>query len=187
MGGTHSLPLSRLAVEKWEWYIERKFTKYLPGVENIQADRLSQHVTDSSNWRLNWEVFLGLEERLGPFSIDRFASRRNAQLQVYCSWKPNPAAVTVDTLSTPWKNLRAYMFPPFALITRCQEERASATMVAPVCPNQTWFPRILDSQSCLPILLPSLPHIFTSPEGHLHPLATRADYLWLPGLCQATL
>ena len=101
MGGTHSLPLSSLAVEIWEWCIQRKLTihsEHLPGIENIRADWLSRHLVDSSDWRLNREVFLRLESDLGPFSIDLFASRTNAQLQVYCSWKPDPEAVAVDGL-----------------------------------------------------------------------------------------
>ena len=37
-GGTHSLPLSELAVEVWEWCIQRGITihaKHLPGVKNV--------------------------------------------------------------------------------------------------------------------------------------------------------
>ena len=93
MGGTHFLPLSALAVEIWQWCIQRKFTihaEHLPGVENIRADWLSRHLTDSSDWRLKRDVFLELENQLGHFSIDLFA------------WKPDPGAVAVDALSITW-------------------------------------------------------------------------------------
>ena len=150
MGGTHSL-------------------------ENIRADWQSRHLVDSSDWRLDREIFLHLENQLGPFTIDLFASRTNAQLPTFCSWRPDPKAIAVDALSIPWKEQRAYMFPPFALIPRCLsklwEEGASALLIAPVWPNQTWFPQVLRSLASSPVLLPPLPSIVTNQESQLHPLA----------------
>ena len=178
MGGTHSLPLSRLAVEIWEWCIKRNFTihaEHLPGVENIRADWQSRHLVDSSDWRLDREIFLHLESQLGPFTIDLFASKTNAQLPTFCSWQPEPKAIAVDALSIPWKEQRAYMFPPFALIPRCLsklwEEGASALLIAAVWPNQTGFPQVLRSLANSPVLLPPLPSIVTNQESQLHPLA----------------
>ena len=92
---------------------------------------------DSSDWMLK-------RARLGPFSIDLFASWMNAQLPVYCSWCPDPAALAVDALSIPWENHHAYRFPPFAVIKRCLDklrlEQASAVLIAPVYHNQLWHP-----------------------------------------------
>ena len=87
MGGTHSPLLSTLAVEVWNWCIERNLTihaQHLPGVENAPADWESRHRTDSSDWKLNRDMSLQLENKLGPFSVDMFASRTNAQLP-HCS------------------------------------------------------------------------------------------------------
>lgn len=120
MGATHSQDLSDLAVEIWRWCIGWKIfihAKHLPGKENVQGDWESRHVHDSSDWRLNRQIFLELECQLGPFSIDLFASRTNTQLESYCSWKPDPYTVAVDALSIPWTNHFPYLFPPFALIT----------------------------------------------------------------------
>ena len=138
MGGTHSQELSDLSVEIWEWCLEKivLHAEHLPGKENVRADWESRHVWDSSDWMLERATFLQLESKLGPFSIDQFASRTNAQLPVHCSWCPDPAALAVDALSIPWENHHSYMFPPFALITRCLEklrlEQASAVLIAPV-------------------------------------------------------
>lgn len=41
MGGTHSVPLSDLAVDIWSWCIPRGITvhtEHLPGRENVNAD-----------------------------------------------------------------------------------------------------------------------------------------------------
>ena len=180
MGGTHSPLLSRLAVEIWNWCIERNLTihaEHHPGIENVRADWESRHRTDSSDWKLNRDVFLQLENKLGPFSIDMFASRTNAQLLLYCSWKPDPAAVTVDGLSISWKGHHPYMFPPFVLIPRClsklHEEKVTATLIAPVWPNQIWFPQLLRNLIDLPILLPPTQDIVTNPEGLTHPMAMK--------------
>ena len=99
MGGTHSLELSDLAVEIWEWCIRNNIithAEHLPVRENVRADWESRHIKDSIDWMLQRDIFLQLETRLGPFSIDLFASRTNTQLPVYCSWHPDPEALTMD-------------------------------------------------------------------------------------------
>jgi hypothetical protein len=178
MGGTHSTTLSDLAVEMWKWCLQKGViihAEHLPGTENIRADWESRHVRDSSDWKLQREIFLQLERRCGPFTIDLFASRTNAQMQIYCSWKPDPHAVAVDALSISWRNHRPYMFPPFSLITRCLEkidqEEVDAILIAPVWQSQVWFPRILESLMDDPILLPEIHNIVTDIDSNAHPLA----------------
>ena len=81
-------------------------------------------------------MFHHLQERVGPFSIDLFASQTNAQLPTYCSWRPDPSAVVIDALSISWKNHYPYLFPPFALLNRClakiRKEEVEALIIAPV-------------------------------------------------------
>ena len=177
MGGPHSESLSRLAVKVWNWCLRREIlihAEHLPGKENIRADWESRHVSDSSNWMLDRVVFETLEQQLGPFSIDLFASRTNHQLPTYCSWRPDPMAWAVDALSIPWAKQNSYMFPPFSLIPRClnnlRSERAIGVLVAPVWPNQVWFPQLLGALVDLPVLLPPLEDIITGPGGQTHPL-----------------
>ena len=66
------------------------------------------------------------------------------------------------------------MFPPFALIPRClgklELERAQVVLIAPVWPNQVWYPQLLEFLINLPILLPPIQDVITSPEGHNHPM-----------------
>ena len=146
MGGTLSQELSDLAVRIWEWCIEKEIVvhaEHLLGKENVRADWESRHVRDSSDWLLERDNFLQLESRLGPFSIDLFATQTNAQLPVYCSWHPDPAALAVDALSpTLGESSRMYV-PTFALITCCLEklrlEQAGAVLIAPVWHNQLWY------------------------------------------------
>ena len=189
MGGTHSVRLSDLAVEIWDWCIQRKITihaEHIPGVENVRADWESRHLSDSSDWRLHRDIFLHLEAVEGPFSIDLFASRTNSQLPTYCSWKPDPHAVAIDAFSFSWRDHRPYMFPPFVMIPRClhklRQDVSTAWMIAPVWPNQVWFPQLLSCLADQPILLPPLPNIISSPEGGNHPLA-KSGHLPLAAWC----
>ena len=55
---------------------------------------------------------------LGPFNLDLFASRTNAQLPDYYSWKPDPYVKTVDAFTVSWSQDQPYLFPPFNLIGR---------------------------------------------------------------------
>ena len=80
------------------------------------------------------EGLLSSDRRLGPYTIDLFASRINAQATKYCSWRPNPTAFTVDALSISWSNHHLYLFTPFVLIPRClakiQKKKIPAVLIA---------------------------------------------------------
>lgn len=176
-GGSHSQILSNLAIEIWLWCMERKINlhaEHLPGQQNIRADWESRHILDSSDWSLHREVFLSLQDYLGTFTIDLFASRTNAHLPLYCSWRPDPSAICVDALSIPWVNHFPYLFPPLALITCClqkiKEEQCNVVLITPVWGNQLWYPMLLKCLVGLPILLPPLQDILQGPHGENHPM-----------------
>ena len=177
MGGTHSVPLCNLAVQIWKWCLERNVfihAEHLPGKLNVRADWHSRHVQDCSDWQMHPMIFQQLQDRLGPFSIDLFASRTNAQLPIYCSWKPDPSAVAINALSISWTDHHPYLFPPFSLLSRCLEkinrEKVEAVVIAPVWSNQVWYPLLLQSLQDAPILLPNTMDIILNPQGEPHPL-----------------
>lgn len=89
-----------------------------------------------------------IEERLGPFSIDLFASRTNHQLPVYCSWKPDPMAFTVDALSITWKDRRSSIHVPSILpnSTVPQEDRGGGS---PGSSNGASMAQSSDAYDCL--------------------------------------
>ena len=181
MGGTRSQVLCHLAIELWEWCLDRQITLHaepLPGSLNFRADFESRHHINSSDWRLHHQVFNVLNQQFGPFSTDLFTSFQNTHLEHYFSWKPDPQAAAVDALSQPWSKLHPYAFPPFALIGRClqkvrEEKLDYLLLIAPVWPAQSWYPLLLEMLVEIPSVLPQQSDILLNPQGELHPLVVQ--------------
>ena len=184
-GGTYSMRLSDLAVEIWNWCICRNITihaEHLPGLENVRADWESRHLTDSSDWMLHRDVFRQLESKEGHFSIGLFALRTNTQLPLYCSWRPDPNALAVDAFLITWRDQKPYLFPPFIIIPRClnklREEQVTTCVIAPVWPNQVFFPQLLAYVVDHPILLPPSLTLCWAQKGGTIPWRRGATCLW---------
>ena len=85
--GTVSPQDIKITRQLWIWCLERNITpkaQYLPGVENMTADKESR---DRMDWMLNTSVFQEIQSLLGPVEIhvDLFASRLTAQLPLFYS------------------------------------------------------------------------------------------------------
>ncbi len=80
------------------------------------------HFDDNINteWMLRQVIFLSITQLWGKPEIDLFASRLNAQLPCYASWKPNHGASFTDSFTIPWTDYYFYAFPPFSIILRTQ-------------------------------------------------------------------
>ncbi|CAH3143193.1 unnamed protein product [Porites evermanni] len=73
MGGTHSPMLSYLAKNLRDWCLTHNIsvtTRYIPGVQNVEAVRESRVFLDSSDWKLNPGVFNRLYQKWGLLNID---------------------------------------------------------------------------------------------------------------------
>ena len=183
IGGTRSAQMLPTTQEIWQFCLDREIflsAEYLPGSLNTEADWQSRNFRDSSDWRLRVSVFKSLDKVLGPFTIDLFASRHNAQLPKYVSWKQDPFSVGVDAFQRSWRVDGLYLFPPFAMIPRClqkiQQEQATVTLIAPPWQSQPWFPKLLSLLVRRPILLPPYKDLLTSPTQSCHPLSDQAKF-----------
>ena len=114
-GGTKSLNLLSRAKEIWD-YLESKqielVVEWLPTKLNDRADFQSRNVKDSSEWKLDPQIFREVERIWGSPSIDLFASRTSHQLATYMSLKADPDAVATDAFQQPWTDMFPYAFPP---------------------------------------------------------------------------
>ncbi len=95
-------------------------------------------------WCLRDEVFDWVCQELGTPSIDLFASRLNARLKRYVSWRPDPFAEHVDAFLMSWEGLDAYAFPPFSVLTqvlqKARRDKPGLILIAPHWPTKPWFP-----------------------------------------------
>lgn len=177
MGGTQSPALANRAIQLWRWCLERGISisaEYLPGKENTEADFQSRAIRSSAEWMLDPQIFHKIIQRLGPCNVDLFATRINAQLSRYVTWKPEPFAMATDALQISWKGLWGYAFPPFSLIGKCLQklemEQSEILLIAPIWPQQPWYPLLLEALMEIPVQLPTHNKLLTDPFGQPHPL-----------------
>jgi len=178
MGGVKSSECNVLAKEIWEFCQERDLwvmAVHLPGVQNVIADRLSRQFDEQLEWQLDRQVFIAICERFGTPEVDLFASRLNAQLPRFVSWKPDPDAEAIDALTLYWGDLYFYAFPPFCLIGQCLQkivsDRAEGLVILPFWPTQPWYPQLAYLLTEEPIILPKSKYLLTNAmTGEPHPL-----------------
>ena len=161
MGGVRSPKCNQWAKQIWRWCIERDIwlsAAHIAGVKNVEADEASRVFNDRLEWELTRDVFVKLCSELITPKIDLFATRLNAKLPYYVSWKPDPGAQYFDAFTICWTDRTFYAFPPFSLITRCLQkvavDQAEGVMIVPVWPTQVWFPMLMGMLVNFPRLLP---------------------------------
>jgi hypothetical protein len=175
MGGTKSKALLDVTETLWQFCMTREImitAEHLPGRTNTVADHQSRVFKDTSSWQLDPMIFMGISKLWGPFQIDLFAGRVNAQLPRFVSWKPDPEAEATDAFAIPWTGMLTYMFPPFCLISRClakvHKEKTTAVIVTPSWQCQPWYGRLLQMTVDYPCLLPKHAKLLVDQEGKAH-------------------
>ncbi len=177
MGGTRSPVLCQLAVDMWKWCQERKIhlsAIFIPGVQNVEADRLSREVSISTELHLNSKVFRQIVAVYGMPEVDLFATAVNKQVSRYITWIPDPLALATDALTQDWGQFQlSYLFPPMNLISKCllkiRDEKAKAILVTPVWKSRPWYPVLLTMLRDRPLLLPPYRDLVAVPQGHQAP------------------
>lgn len=160
-GGRYA-DLSRIAQDLWGWALQRGkriVADYIPGKENVKADKLSR---DRYDWSLKEPLFARLERRWGPHTVDLFASEATTKTEAFWTWTPSAAASGRDAMTvTTLAQGNAYAFPPVAMIARLlrrvQLQRATITLVAPYWPTQAWWPTLVAMLVAKPLRLGPAP------------------------------
>ena len=83
---------------------------------NIEADKQSRLLEDSTEWKLNPTLFHKIVEKFGKPDKDLFATRIDKHLDSYLSWHPEPEAMAINVFSLTCSNNYFCMFPPFSLV-----------------------------------------------------------------------
>ena len=146
-GGTHCMTLNDLAVNIWEYCLDKGIhisAAHIPGKHNVLADIASREFRDAAEWKLCPEIFSRLVTKFGRPDIDLFASRLNHQLPTYVSWQPDPDSSFIDAFQMSWKGKFIYAFPPFSMIwpvlSKIRRDQVhTALIVTPDWPTQSWY------------------------------------------------
>ena len=185
MGGCKSRECNSITKDIWGWARERNIwlsAAHIPGSSNVDADQLSRNLNLNLEWMLSKPIFQRIVSLFGKPDIDLFASRLNAQVETYVSWRPQSMAKFVDAFSIDWSQFFFYAFPPFCLISRCVQkiihDQASGILVIPRWTTQPFFTVVLslliDMPRVLKVSAQSLIHpALDSP----HPLHQRLELL----------
>lgn len=160
MGGPKA-NLTQVAESVWATALEHNIViqaRHVPGVTNTHADYLSRLPTQYE-WMLHPSMFAYLDYLWGPHSIDRFASQNTAQLRTYNSRFLDPDTAGVDALAqTDWREHNNFVNPPFRMLGQVlqviSQQRATATVIAPIWRAQYWFPWLQDMLIAPPFRIP---------------------------------
>ena len=116
--------------------------EWIPREQNELADYYSRMV-DYDDWMLNPSIFAWLDTIWGPYTIDRFANAKNAQLQRFNSRFWCPGSEAVDTFTCSWVGDNNWWCPPVHLVPRvvrhAQNTKANGTLIIPQwCSSPFW-------------------------------------------------
>ena len=149
-----ALPLGLTVIAEW-----------IPGKENVEADRESRINEDYSERELSTAAFSLIQQRFGRMDLDLFATATNAKTKDFVSLKADPRATYVDAFSRPLPRGRnVYANPPFImlapLLAKVEREKAELVLVAPIWTRQPWWPVLKDMVVGDPLQLPSSPDLY---------------------------
>ncbi|CAL4110007.1 unnamed protein product [Meganyctiphanes norvegica] len=142
------MSLTRDILEFCQLHFITLVPKHLSGNLNVFADQESRIGPIATEWSLDPSTFQWLSDLAGPFQVDLFATRDNAQLQEFVSPFPDPLAVGINAFSLHWNDWTSiFLFPPVKVLHRvvsflCQY-RGQGILVAPYFAPSGWFPSLL--------------------------------------------
>ena len=120
--------------------------EWIPRGDNQIADALSK-CGDSDDWSINDQVFIELNTKWGPHTVDRFATHLNTKCKRFNSRFWVPGTEGIDGLDKLWSGELNWLVPPPRLILNCiqkiKAEEASATFVIPVWESATYWPDLI--------------------------------------------
>ena len=143
---------------------------HIPASKNIQADKESKVLKESTEWSLSQEVFNAIQERWGKCDIDLFPSRLNFKVPQYVSWRPNPGAQFINALLMNWKPHYFYAFPPFSLLATClqkiEQDQSTGILIVTMWTTQPWFTLLLNLLTDNPLVLPQTDSLLFLPHSN---------------------
>jgi len=143
------------------WTLRRKIwlmSEHVPGVENVQSDRLSRMTPSRNEWRLSDDAYETICDAFGTPTIDWFASLASHRCRRYCSRLPDPRATLIDAFRHSWTGEFGLFVPPINLIDKVVQrmalQGAEGVVVAPLWPSRPFFGALMQASRSPMIVLP---------------------------------
>ena len=119
--------------------------QWVPREAIYYADHLSKLV-DHDDWCTTPYFFRVLDQKWGPFSVDRFADNNNTKLKRFNSKYLCPNTEHVDAFTLTWEGENNYLVPPVGMVPRVLAHMAAChgrgVMVVPYWPSAAFFPLV---------------------------------------------
>jgi len=97
----------------------------------------------SDEWKLKPSVFLRLDKRFGPHTVDRFCSEDNNLCPRYNSEFVDQSAEAVNAFTQYWNGENNWIHPPISALNevalKLRLDQAAATVIAPLWVSKPWF------------------------------------------------
>ncbi|CAC5371805.1 unnamed protein product [Mytilus coruscus] len=91
--------------------------QWIPRGENLKADYISK-IIDFEDWGVSEFFYTFINDLWGPYTVDRFASSRNAKLERFNSLFWNVKTEAVDCFTQNWSGENNWIVPPIYLVLR---------------------------------------------------------------------
>ena len=144
--GSKKPHLQSLAKDILRYCIQRNIKlipEWVPREKNKLADYISK-MSDTDNWSIDDNTFLRINNRFGPFTVDRFATFENTRLQRFNSRFHSPNTEAVNCFTEDWKGDNNWLCPPVSLIgstiRHLNQCNGSGTLLVPIWPSAYFWP-----------------------------------------------
>lgn len=135
--GSMKKDLQAIAMQIYEFCVENAIVliaEWIPRELNGRADYLSR-CFDCDDWEINNHVFIHLDQKWGPHTVDRFSTNYNNKCHRFNSRWWVPEADAVNAFDQYWARDCNWLVPPPRLVSLCVtklvEENANGTLVVP--------------------------------------------------------
>ena len=124
-----------------------------------------------TEWWLSQTIANLVFSMTGYPNIDLFATRLNNRLPMYVSPISDSKALAIDALSVSLDHIHGYAFPPVhvipAILNKIRQFKCRIVQIAPLWPQRSWFPDLLQLLVAPPLRLPNVPDLLSQLEGSL--------------------
>ena len=163
--------------------------QWIPREQNHDADFYSK-MKDTDSWSIDNESFNFIQQRFGPFHVDRFADNLNAKLPRFNSKFYCPRTSHVNAFTAHWGGVNNWICPPISCIPEVLQHlhtcKAYGTLVIPHWPSAYWWPLVrpggkIDHNLCDSLTLDPYYQSYTSDSlfngfQQFHTLALQLDF-----------